>query len=134
MSKEDKLEWKNEKKENDSWWEQAKKSKHINAYAVFVQKKIEEANEKKEEIPSFKKCVKLWKQITNKEKEKYIELAEIMNEERKRMRELFEIANGIQPKKPAGAYKIFLSEKAKEGVFKGKNVIIEGRKMWFRNC
>ena len=131
MSKEEKKEWKNEKKENNSWWEQIKKSNHIKSYAVFVQKKIEEANENGEEIPSFKKCGKLWKQVTNKEKEKYTELAEIMNEERKKMRELFEIANGIQPKKPAGAYKIFLSEKAKEGVFKGKsNVFKEGRKMW----
>jgi hypothetical protein len=131
MSKEDKLEWKNEKKENDSWWEQAKKSRHINAYAVFVQKKIEEANENGEDTPNFKKCAKLWKQLNDKERKRYEDYADTMNEERKRMRELFEIANGIQPKKPAGAYKIFLSEKAKEGVFKGKsNVLKEGRKMW----
>ena len=131
MSKEDKLEWKNEKKENDSWWEQAKKSRHINAYAVFVQKKIEEANENGEDTPNFKKCAKLWKQLNDKERKRYEDYADTMNEERKRMRELFEIANGIQPKKPAGAYKIFLSEKAKEGIFKGKsNVFKEGRKMW----
>ena len=55
MSKEEKKEWKNEKKENNSWWEQIKKSNHIKSYAVFVQKKIEEANENGEEIPSFKR-------------------------------------------------------------------------------
>ena len=30
-------------KENDTWWEKAKYSKTINAYAVFVQKKAEES-------------------------------------------------------------------------------------------
>ena len=131
MSNEEKLQWKRKKEENDDWWEHAKKSRHINAYAVFVQKKIEEANEKGEETPNFKKCAKLWNQLNDKQKKKYEDAAEEMNEERKRMRELFEIANGIQPKKPAGAYKIFLSEKAKEGIFKGKsNVLKEGRKLW----
>ena len=56
MSNEEKLQWKRKKEENDDWWEHAKKSRHINAYAVFVQKKIEEANEKGEETPNFKKC------------------------------------------------------------------------------
>ena len=53
-----------------------------------------------------------------------------MNEERKNMREIYEIINGIQPNKPAGAFKIFLSEKTKEGEFKGKNVYKYGKKMW----
>ena len=131
MTKEEKMEWKKEKKENDNWWVHAKTSRHITPYAVFVQQKIEEANNNDEEPPNFKKCAKLWKQTKENERKKYENIAEYMNEDRKRMRELYEIANGIQPKKPAGAYKIFLSEKAKEGVFKGKaNVLKEGRKLW----
>ena len=35
----------------------------------------------------------------------------------------FEIIHGIRPKRPAGTYKIFLSEKAKEDCFKGKDNI-----------
>ena len=131
MSNEEKYEWKKKKKDNDDWWNRAKSSRNINAYAVFVQKTIEDAKDKNEDIPNFKSCAKIWKKMSEKDKKKYEKFADEMNEERKKMRELFEIANGIQPKKPAGAYKIFLSEKAKEGEFQGKsNVLKEGRKMW----
>ena len=58
---------------------------------------------KKEDVPNFKTCAKIWKKMSEKDKKKYEKFAEEMNEERKKMRELFEIANGIQPKKPAGA-------------------------------
>ena len=69
-----------------------------------------------------KKCQKI--------KKIYEAYAEEMNRERKTMREIYEIINGIQPNKPAGAFKIFLSEKIKEGELKGKNVFKDGKKMW----
>ena len=50
MSKEEKLKWQNKKDNNDNWWERAKSLKNITSYCVFVQKKIEDAKEKKEEI------------------------------------------------------------------------------------
>ena len=52
-----------------------------------------------------------------------------MNEERKKRRDFFEIIHGIRPKRPAGAYKIFLSEKAKEDCFKGKDNILKRKKI-----
>ena len=129
MSNEEKQEWKALKKENDTWWEKAKHSKTINAYAVFVQKKAEEYKSKDQPF-GFKDCSKLWKKTSDKEKKKYAKYAEELNEERKKMREYFEISQGIKPKRPMGAFKIFLQQMAKEGKLEGKNAFKEGRRLW----
>ena len=82
-----------------------------------------------QEISKFKDISKAWSHLSNKEKNKYYEYANEMNEEWKKRRDFFEIINGIRPKRPAGAYKIFLSEKAKEDCFKGNvNLYSEGKK------
>ena len=130
MSKEEKLKWQNEKDNIDNWWERAKNSKNISSYCVFIQKKIEDAKEKNEEMLNFDTCAKIWKKMSKNKKKIYEAYAEEMNRERKTMREIYEIINGIQPNKPAGAFKIFLSEKIKEGELKGKNVFKDGKKMW----
>ena len=46
------------------------------------------------------------------------------------MREYFEISQGIKPKRPMGAFKIFLQQMAKEGKLEGKNAFKEGRRLW----
>ena len=131
LSKEEKKEWNLKKKENDTWWEKAKQLRCITPYAVFIQKHIEDCKNKKQEIPNFKEISKVWSHLSNKEKNKYYEYSNEMNEEWKKRRDFFEIIHGIRPKRPAGAYKIFLSEKAKEGCFKGKvNIFKEGKKLW----
>ena len=79
---------------------------------------------------NFETCAKIWKKMSKNKKKIYEAYAEEMNRERKTMREIYEIINGIQPNKPAGAFKIFLSEKIKEGELKGKNVFKDGKKMW----
>ena len=103
MSNEKQLKWKNKIISPDDWIERSKNTKYINSFVIFIYKSIFESKEKKEEIPKFKKKLKF----------------------------LFEIVNEIKQKKPGGAYKIFLSEKANEGIFKGKkNIFKEGREMW----
>ena len=129
ISAEEKREWERKKKDNDSWWVKAKKSRDVNGYAIFIQKKLAEAKEREKTL-NFKDISKLWEKASDKEKRKYKKYADEMNEERKRMREIYEIVNGIKPKKPTGAYKIFLSEKAKEGKFDGKNAFKEGKILW----
>ena len=129
MSSEERREWNELKKQNDTWWEKARHSKTINAYAVFVQRKAEEYK-KNDEAFGFKDCSKLWKKASDKEKKKYAKYAEELNEERKKMREYYEIAKGIKPRRPMGAFKIFLQEMANEGKFNGKNAFKEGRKLW----
>ena len=62
-------------KENDTWWEKAKYSKTINAYAVFVQKKAEEYKNKDQPF-GFKDCSKLWKKTPDKETKKFAKYAE----------------------------------------------------------
>ena len=131
MPKEEKKKWiKKSKKENwNNWWLIGNNPINIHSFPIFCQKKIEESKIKNKKI-DFSICAQLWKKISKNEKKKYDEYAEEINSERKKIRELLEIINGIQPKKPAGAYKIFLSEKAKDGIFKNENVLIKGRKMW----
>ena len=131
MSKEEKINWskKSKKEKNNKWWEIGINQININSFSIFCQKKIEESKIKKENI-DFKICSKIWKKMSKNEKKKYDDYAEEIISERKKIRELYEIVNGIQPKKPAGAYKIFLSEKAKNGFFKKENVLLKGRKLW----
>lgn len=129
MSHEERRQWNNKKKENDDWWEKAKTSRSVNSYAVFCQKKIAEAREKDKTLV-LTDCSKLWSKISDKDKLKYKKYADEMNEERRQKREVYEICTGIKPKRPVGAFRLFLMEKAKEGRFSGKNAIKEGRKMW----
>ena len=65
--------------------------------------------------------------MPNSEKEKYKKYAEEINEERERLYDIYELVNGIKPKKPAGAFRVFLQEKAKE---KELHSLKQGREMW----
>lgn len=126
MSAEERREWNRKKKENDDWWEKAKHSKNVNGYCIFVQKKIAES---KDQL-TFKDVSEMWKKTSEKDKRKYQRFADEINEERRQMREIYEIYYGIKPKRPAGAFRIFLTEKAKEGKFHGKNPMKECKKLW----
>ena len=131
MSNEKQLKWKNKIISPDDWIERSKNTKYINSFVIFIYKSIFESKEKKEEIPKFKILLNKWKIISKEEKKKYEDISKEIISERKKLKFLFEIVNEIKQKKPGGAYKIFLSEKANEGIFKGKkNIFKEGREMW----
>ena len=131
MSNEKQLKWKNKIISPDDWIERSKNTKYINSFVIFIYKSIFESKEKKEEIPKFKILLNKWKNISKEEKKKYEDITKEIISERKKLKYLFEIVNEIKQKKPGGAYKIFLSEKANEGIFKGKkNIFKEGREMW----
>lgn len=106
MSLEERREWNNKKKENDDWWEKAKTSRSVNSFAVFCQRKIAEAKDKDKAL-SISECSKLWNKTSDKDKLKYKKYADEMNEERRQKREVYEICNGIKPKRPAGAFRLF---------------------------
>ena len=129
MKSEERRIWNKKKIENDDWWERAKHSHSINPYAIFVQKKISEYTEKNQTL-TFKDISEMWRKTSNKDKEKYAEYVKEINEQRREAREMYELYHGVKPKRPCGAFKIFLTEKAKEGKFKGKNAFKEGRKLW----
>ena len=131
MSNEKQLKWNNKKFSPDDWIERSKNTKYINSFVIFIYKSIFESKENKEEIPQFKILLNKWKIISKEEKKKYEDITKEIISERKKLRFLFEIVNDIKQKKPIGAFKIFLSEKAYEGIFKGKkNIFKEGREMW----
>ena len=131
MSNEKQLKWKNKIISPDDWIERSKNTKYINSFVIFIYKSMFESKEKKEEIPKFKILLNKWKNISKEEKKKYEDITKEIISERKKLKYLFEIVNEIKQKKPGGAYKIFLSEKANEGIFKGKkNIFKEGREMW----
>ena len=131
MSEEEKLKYNNKIINPENWIEKIKTIKYIKSYVIFIYKSISDSKEKKEEIPDFKFLKNKWEKMDKNERKKYEDYANEIISERKKIKNLFEKKNVIKPKKPIGAYRIFLSEKAKEGFFQGKkNIFKEGRILW----
>ena len=102
----EKEEWKMQlKKEKDSLKDiKNYKQSFKSAYALFVHDRIvfngKTRNEASEE----------WKSVGNNTKKKYEEKAKIENEENERIKDLFEIVNGLRPKRPNGPIALFMAE------------------------
>ena len=127
MSEEEKKVYIEKKKENDNWFLKAEKIRKINPIALFIQKKIQEAKEKHKEPPSLKEIAPAWKKLSKTEKKSYEKYAQEMNDEKEKLKDIYDIVHGIKPKKPAGAFRIFLQEKAKNNEIKS---LKEGQDMW----
>ena len=127
MTEEQKGVYKDKKKQNDSWFEKAKKIRKITPIALFIQKKYDEAKETKKDPPKLADIAPLWKKLSKKEKQTYEKYAQELNEEKEKLRDIYDIVHGVKPKKPAGAFRIFLQEKAKNNEIK---TLKEGQEMW----
>ena len=127
MSEEERKLYYDKKKENDNWFMKANKIKKITPIALFIQKKIEEAKEKHKEPPSLKEIAPAWKKLSKNEKKSYEKYAQDLNEEKEKLQDIYEIVHGIKPKRPAGALRIFLQEKAKNNEIKS---LADGQEMW----
>ena len=127
MSEEERKDYEDKKKENDNWFEKAKNTRKVNPLSIFVQRTIEMAKKKNEEPPKLADIGPAWKKLPSSEKENYRRYAKEINEERERLYDIYELVNGLKPKKPAGAFRVFLQEKAKE---KALHSISEGRELW----
>ena len=127
MSLDDKAEYIAKKKENDTWFEKAKKTRKVTPLTMFVQKAIDAAKSKGKELPKLADLAATWKSLKASDKKNYIEYAEIINKEREHLHNVYELINGIKPKRPAGAFRVFLQEKAKE---KALHSLKEGKEMW----
>ena len=64
--------------------------------------------------PELKDIAPAWKKLTEKEKISYREYAEEINEEKEKLKDIHDLIIGIKPKKPKGAFLVFLKEKAKK--------------------
>ncbi len=113
MTREEKNVYKEKKKENDNWFLKAEKIGKITPVALFIQEKVEEAKNEHKLPPTWKDIHAAWKNLTKEDKGNYIFNAKKIKEDYDRLRDLFQIVHGIRPKKPAGAFRIFLQEKAK---------------------
>ena len=127
MSEEEKKVYIEKKKENDNWFLKAEKIRKINPLALFIQKKIQEAKEKHKEPPALKEIAPAWKKLSKAEKKSYEKYAQEINDEKEKLKDIYDIVHGLKPKKPAGAFRIFMQEKAKNNEIKS---LKEGQEMW----
>jgi len=127
MTEEEKKVYADKKKENDNWFLKAEKIRKINPIALFIQKKIQEAKDKHKEPPTLKEIAPAWKKLSKNEKKSFEKYAQELNEEKEKLRDIYDIVHGIKPKKPAGAFRIFLQEKAKNNEIKS---LKDGHEMW----
>ena len=129
MSDKERQVYMDKKKDNDDWFEKAKKTRKVTALSLFVQDTIQTAKDKDKDIPQLKEIAPLWKKLSNSERNKYKKYADNINEEREKLQDIYELVNGIKPKKPAGAFRVFLQEKAKDKD-SPLHSIQEGRDLW----
>lgn len=129
MPLEERKEYENKRKVHEEFYENLKKSKGtISAFNLFYRDQITKAKEKDETLPLMQ-AQDMWRKQKQNIKDKYAEYAEEVREEREKQRDMYEIALGVKPRRPLGAYKFFLIEAANQGKL-GRNPIIEGPKVW----
>jgi hypothetical protein len=127
MSDDERQVYMDKKKDNDDWFEKAKNTRKVTALSLFVRNTIQAAKDKKKDIPQLKEIAPLWKKLSSSEKKKYKDYADDINKEREQLQDVYELVHGIKPKKPAGAFRVFLQEKAKD---KTLHSIQEGKDLW----
>lgn len=127
MSDEKRQVYTDKKKLNDDWFEKAKNTRKVTPLSFFVQNQIQIAKDKGKDVPKLGEVATSWKKLTKSEKAKYQKYAEEINEEREQLQDIYELINGVKPKKPAGAFRVFLQEKAKD---KTLHSLKEGKELW----
>jgi hypothetical protein len=65
--------------------------------------------------------------LSKNEKKSYEKYAQELNEEKEKLQDIYEIVHGVKPRRPAGAFRIFLQEKAKKNEIKS---LTDGHEMW----
>lgn len=127
MSVEEKKIYDDKKKDNDNWFLKAQKIRKVNPISLFIQNEIEEAKKEHKELPQLKDIAPRWKQLPKSKKISYEKYAQALNEEKEQLQDIYEIINGVKPKRPKGAFRIFLQEKAKNNEIKSLN---HGHELW----
>lgn len=103
--------------------------KALNGYNIFLRDKMAKARAKNKAL-NFEEVGEIWKNTSEATKDRYQAYAESVKEERAKQRDIYDIVFGLKPRRPLGAYKFFMMEKAKEGAFEGKNPMSEAAKLW----
>ena len=111
MSYEQKNQWYKLKEENDKWWKKAQHYDKLSVYDYFCMKKMEQAEEKDIEL-LVSDCEYLWKRLSDKKMQQYVQETKEENERRKEYKEIIELDNKINPQKNSSAYNIFVKTMA----------------------
>ena len=127
MDEDKRREYTEKKKDNDTWFKKASQTRKVTPLSMFVQKTIEVAKAKNKELPTIKEIAPAWRKLSSAEKKKYEDYADFENKERQDLREIYELVNGVKPKKPAGAFRVFLQENAKKKTF---HSLKDGKELW----
>ena len=127
MSVEQKKIYDDKKKDNDNWFLKAQKIRKVTPISLFIQNEIEEAKKQKKELPQLKDIAPRWKQLPKNKKISYEKYAQELNDEKEQLQDIYEIIHGVKPKRPKGAFRIFLQEKAKNNEIKSLN---HGHELW----
>ncbi len=130
MDADAKREYTEKKKQHLEFYENLRKTHSTaSSYNLFVRDQMATAREA-DKSATMMDCAEAWRKCKNSIKEKYQQLAEDENAERAKNRDIFEIAFGVKPRKPHGAYRFFLMEIAKQGKLSGTNALAEGIRLW----
>ena len=127
MDVDQRREYTEKKKDNDNLFKTIKQTRKVTPLSIFVQMTVEAAKKKNKEIPTLKEIAPVWKKLSSAEKDKYKRYSDFENKDREKLREIYELVNGVKPKKPAGAFRVFLQENANKKVF---HSLKEGKELW----
>ena len=116
MSEHDKSRWNEEFQKNKDLLKDLKDLNPgtVNAYSMFIKDVV--ANDGL----NFKSAAAEWKKSSEKTRMKYEKYAQKENAEKRKKTTLYEIVNGIKPKKPTGAFRYFYSSIKEAGKLKGE--------------
>ena len=117
----------NEKMKNNNWLIQAEKIHNLNSIKLFIKFLFKEAKKKQKKPPNLEDILPEWEKLSNKKKISFEKYADAINSEKEKVLNIYCITKGIKPKKPTGAFRIFLQEKAKKKELKN---IKDGLDMW----
>ena len=119
VRKKAKLEWENKMELDERKVYNEKYEKHLdfyedlkkstrppNAYALFIQDKLTKAKQNNESL-TFKEIALIWEKTSESIKERYSVYAAEVAEDAKKRRHIYELAYGIKPKLPLGAFRFF---------------------------
>jgi len=112
--------WNNAYEEHKDLMEALKKFKpgKVNSYSLYVRDQVAQKGR------NFTTAADNWKKESDKIKNKYAELATEENKDKQRLYALWEVANGVKPKRPTGPLRIFMAECGKLGKLSGSKTPI----------
>jgi hypothetical protein len=103
--------------------------KSITAFSIFYKDELENAKEKNY-TTNLKEVGEKWQNANQKIKDRYADIANQMKETAEKNRNLYEIAFNLKPRKPLGAYNLFMIDMAKNNKLDSKDLFKSCAKLW----